>query len=78
LRIRFDLLDTADMTMTTLLHRLCSLLPPCAFAFALALLIGANAPLHAQSVAVLVNGEPITNYDIEQRTKLNFLSTHKQ
>jgi peptidyl-prolyl cis-trans isomerase SurA len=75
LRIRFDLLDTADMTMTTLLHRLCSLLPPCAFA--LALLIGANAPLHAQSVAVLVNGEPITNYDIEQRTKLNFLTTHK-
>jgi len=27
----------------------------------------------------MVNGEPITNYDIEQRpTKLNFLSTHKQ
>lgn len=64
------------MTMTTLLHRLRSLIPPCALA--LALLIGANAPLHAQSVAVLVNGEPITNLDIEQRTKLNFLSTHKQ
>ena len=27
---------------------------------------------------MLVNGEPITNYDIEQRTKLNFLTTHKQ
>jgi peptidyl-prolyl cis-trans isomerase SurA len=26
----------------------------------------------------MVNGEPITNYDIEQRSKLNFLSTHKQ
>ena len=26
----------------------------------------------------MVNGEPITNYDIEQRTKLNFLTTHKQ
>ena len=25
----------------------------------------------------MVNGEPITNYDIEQRTKLNVLSTHK-
>ena len=25
----------------------------------------------------MVNGEPITNYDIEQRSKLNFLSTHK-
>jgi peptidyl-prolyl cis-trans isomerase SurA len=29
-------------------------------------------------VAVMVNGEPITNYDIEQRTKLNFLTTRKQ
>jgi peptidyl-prolyl cis-trans isomerase SurA len=62
------------MTMTTLLHRLISLIPPCA----LALLIGVNAPAHAQSVACMVNGDPITNYDIEQRTKLNFLSTHKQ
>jgi peptidyl-prolyl cis-trans isomerase SurA len=26
----------------------------------------------------MVNGEPITNYDIEQRTKLNFLTTRKQ
>ncbi len=25
----------------------------------------------------MVNGEPITNYDIEQRTKLDALSTHK-
>src|SRR6202171_3795552 len=64
------------MTMTTLLHRLCSLLPPCALA--LALLIRGRAPLQAQTVAVLVNGDPITNYDIEQRTKLNFLTTHKQ
>ena len=35
------------------------------------------APSHAQTVAVMVNGDPITNYDIEQRTKLDFLSTHK-
>ncbi|CCE07081.1 conserved exported hypothetical protein [Bradyrhizobium sp. STM 3843] len=33
---------------------------------------------HAQSIVVMVNGDPITDYDIEQRTKLNFLSTHKQ
>jgi peptidyl-prolyl cis-trans isomerase SurA len=26
----------------------------------------------------MVNGDPITNYDIEQRSKLNFLTTHKQ
>ena len=42
------------------------------------MLTGGVSPLHAQSVAVMVNGEPITNYDIEQRTKLNFLTTHKQ
>jgi peptidyl-prolyl cis-trans isomerase SurA len=66
------------MTMTTarLLHRLLSPLPPCAIA--LALLFGGGSPLHAQTVAVMVNGEPITNYDIEQRAKLDFLSTHKQ
>jgi peptidyl-prolyl cis-trans isomerase SurA len=40
------------------------------------LLMGAASPSHAQSIAVMVNGEPITHYDIEQRTKLNTLS-HK-
>ena len=32
----------------------------------------------AQTVAVMVNGEPITDFDIAQRTKLDILSTHKQ
>ena len=36
------------------------------------------SPLRAQTVAVMVNGEPITDYDIEQRSKLNFLTTHQQ
>lgn len=40
-------------------------------------LMGSGAAALAQTVAVMVNGEPITNYDIEQRTKLNFLTTHK-
>src|SRR5947209_12585675 len=31
----------------------------------------------AQSVAVMVNGDPITSFDVEQRSKLNFLTTHK-
>ena len=26
----------------------------------------------------MVNGEPITDYDIEQRSKLDFISSHKQ
>jgi peptidyl-prolyl cis-trans isomerase SurA len=71
--------ETADMTITTTTpgpHRLRSLIAGCAVA--LAVLAGGTSPLHAQSVAVLVNGEPITNYDIEQRTKLNALTTHKQ
>jgi peptidyl-prolyl cis-trans isomerase SurA len=45
-------------------------------AAALFLMICAT-PCYAQTVAVMVNGDPITNYDVEQRSKLNFLSTHK-
>jgi peptidyl-prolyl cis-trans isomerase SurA len=36
------------------------------------------APARAQTVVVMVNGEPITDFDIEQRSKLDFLSAHKQ
>ncbi|MGB8397594.1 peptidylprolyl isomerase [Bradyrhizobium sp.] len=64
------------MNTAPLLHRLFSLLSDCAVA--LALLLAGGVPLRAQSVACMVNGDPITNYDIEQRTKLNFLTTHKQ
>jgi len=59
---------------TTFSHRLSPFLLGCAAAL---LLIGCGSPLHAQTVAVMVNGEPITNYDIEQRSKLTFLTTHK-
>jgi peptidyl-prolyl cis-trans isomerase SurA len=74
-----ELLDTADMTMTTQElshHRLRSLIAGCVIV--LGLLTSGASPLSAQTVAVMVNGEPITNYDIDQRTKLNFLTTHKQ
>jgi peptidyl-prolyl cis-trans isomerase SurA len=40
-------------------------------------LMGCRTPLQAQTVAVMVNGEPITNFDIEQRSKLTALTTHK-
>jgi len=43
----------------------------------LALLLEAVTPSHAQSIAVMVNGEPITNLDIEQRIKLNTLTGAK-
>ena len=59
---------------TTLFRRLALLIQGCAVALTLT---GYAATCHAQSVAVMVNGEPITNYDIEQRTKLDFLSSHK-
>ena len=63
------------MTTSTLQHRLSPLISGCVAAL---ILIGCGLPLHAQTVAVMVNGEPITNFDIEQRSKLNLLSTHKQ
>jgi len=50
------------------------LLAGCAAAMVLAVFVPSA---HAQTVAVMVNGEPITDYDIEQRSKLNFLTTHK-
>jgi peptidyl-prolyl cis-trans isomerase SurA len=62
------------MTTTRPSSRLSSLVLGFAAALFLMMLV---SPLHAQSVVVMVNGEPITNYDIEQRSKLNFLTTHK-
>ena len=63
------------MTMTTTFtHRLSSLILACAAAL---FLIGWASPSQAQNVVVMVNGDPITNFDIEQRSKLNFLTTHK-
>src|ERR1700759_664549 len=64
------------MIMTTPLpHRFRTLLMGCAAALLLSL--GAS-PAHAQTVAVMVTGEPIPDSDIEQRSKLTFLTTHKQ
>jgi peptidyl-prolyl cis-trans isomerase SurA len=62
------------MTTTNLPQRL-SPLTACA---AILVLFVCATPVHAQTVAVMVNGEPITDYDIEQRSKLDFLSTHKK
>ena len=59
---------------TTFSHRLTPLILGCAAALGL---MACGSPLHAQTVAVMVNGEPITNYDIDQRSKLTLLSTHK-
>jgi peptidyl-prolyl cis-trans isomerase SurA len=58
---------------TSFLPRLSRLIMSAAAAL---LLMGGGSQLRAQTVVVMVNGEPITNYDIEQRSKLNVLS-HK-
>src|SRR4051794_24328361 len=47
-------------------------------AFVLAALSAAPSGVRAQGVAVLVNGDPITEYDIEQRTKLMQLGNQGQ
>jgi peptidyl-prolyl cis-trans isomerase SurA len=66
------LADTAELKMTATSLRLF-------FAIMVAAIVIAcgGSPLRAQTVAVMVNGEPITNYDIEQRSKLMELSSHK-
>ena len=40
-------------------------------------LVLAGAPAHAQNIVVMVNGDPITDFDIEQRSKLDQLTTQK-
>jgi peptidyl-prolyl cis-trans isomerase SurA len=63
------------MTMTTTSsHRLTPLFLGLAAGL---VLIACASPAQAQTVAVMVNGAPITNYDIEQRSKLTTLTTHK-
>jgi len=59
---------------TTFSHRLRTLLLGSATSL---ILIGGASPSHAQTVACMVSGEPITDFDIEQRSKLDFISTHK-
>lgn len=60
---------------TTIFHRLQALLVICVATIVLPVCV---SPSHAQTVVVMVNGEPITDFDIAQRTKLDFLTTHKQ
>jgi peptidyl-prolyl cis-trans isomerase SurA len=48
-----------------------------AAALALAVIAAAPQDAQAQGVVVVVNGDPITNFDIEQRSKLLQASTHK-
>jgi peptidyl-prolyl cis-trans isomerase SurA len=63
------------MTLTaSFLRRLSTLVP--GGSLALVLMAASMSPVGAQ-VACMVNGEPITNFDIEQRSKLMMLSTHK-
>jgi peptidyl-prolyl cis-trans isomerase SurA len=79
-----DSTDTADLTMTAMFAARFNGMFSDTFSWhssrliatAALILMCCGSPLRAQSVAVMVNGEPITNFDIEQRSKLNELSTH--
>ncbi|WP_414643150.1 peptidylprolyl isomerase [Bradyrhizobium sp.] len=63
------------MTLTaSFLKRLSTLVPGCSLAL---VLMAASVSSASAQVACMVNGEPITNFDIEQRSKLMMLSTHK-
>ena len=53
------------------------LLPPVLGALLIAMLVLAGAPARAQNIVVMVNGDPITDFDIEQRSKLDTLTTQK-
>jgi peptidyl-prolyl cis-trans isomerase SurA len=44
---------------------------------ALAALVLIGAPARAQNIVVMVNGDPITDFDIDQRAKLDLLTTQK-
>ena len=59
-----------DLTASAALRRL-------AIAAILATAATLPHPAAAQQVAVIVNGAPITTYDIEQRTKFTMLANHK-
>lgn len=74
-RLQFGSVDITKMIMTTTFSHRPSFLT-LGFFVGLVLISG-TSPLRAQTVAVMVNGEPITNYDIEQRSKLIFLTTRK-
>jgi peptidyl-prolyl cis-trans isomerase SurA len=63
------------MTMTVALFNRLSAL---ALGGSIALILAAGFPPSAYAqVACMINGDPITNFDIEQRSKLMMLSTHK-
>jgi peptidyl-prolyl cis-trans isomerase SurA len=64
------------MTMTIALsNRLSALILGGSMACTLMAVFSSAA--HSQQVACMINGDPITNFDIEQRSKLMMLSTHK-
>jgi len=68
--------DSNEMMNATFLSALTSRLS-ILLATTLLTLLAAAPSAHAQAVVVMVNGAPITTYDIEQRSKLVALTTHK-
>src|SRR6185312_34012 len=74
-QLLLDRLTTKMIMTATFSHRLRTLLVVCIATLVVPVCISSA---RAQTVVVMVNGEPITDYDIEQRSKLDFLSSHKK
>jgi len=66
---------TVNTAMSDRFHMLLKCCRPIAAAIVIA--AGTGSACLAQNVVVIVNGEPVTALDIEQRSKLDTLSTHK-
>lgn len=65
------------------MHRACFRLTPVACCLGAILALGAlsgdlSRPAAAQGVVVMVNGDPITSYDIDQRSKFNQMVSRKE
>jgi peptidyl-prolyl cis-trans isomerase SurA len=73
---------TETMTITRTMKRsIGDMLMPQARCLSVTLLLAAGGlavPAAAQQVAVIVNGTPITTYDIEQRMRFDKLASHKE
>jgi peptidyl-prolyl cis-trans isomerase SurA len=65
------------MTGSRMLSTLFPLLRPRLSALIFCIGVATASTAHAQNAVVVVNGDPITNFDIDQRTKLNVLSNGK-
>jgi peptidyl-prolyl cis-trans isomerase SurA len=70
--------DRSEIRIATMIATSIPRMTRCGLAsFAILIAAGWSSQSRAQTVVLMVNGEPITTFDIEQRGKLDSLSTHQ-